>query len=71
MCVDVSSYRDAAVTHQLFRNVNGYASSLQICTESMSQAIKSKVRCDRMVNDLAILCFCSHVKVQFFGERIP
>ena len=71
MCVDVSSYRDAAVTHQLFRNVNGYAASLQICAESMSQAIKSKVRCDRMMYDLAALLFRSHVKVQFFGKRIP
>ena len=71
MCVDVSSYRDAAVAHQLFRNVNGYAASLQICTESMAQAVKGKVWRDRMVNDFSILCFCSHVKIKFFGERIP
>ena len=38
--VNIRSYRDAAVPHQLFCNIDRNTRSLQVCTEGMAKAIR-------------------------------
>ena len=71
MGVDVGRDGDVRVAHQLLGHVDGYPCPLQIRAEGMTKTVGGQIRCDGMVDDLAVLHYSSHMKVYGLEKGSP
>lgn len=69
--VYVGSDRYVGMAHQLFGHIKRHSSSLEICAESMPQAVGGKISCDHGVDDLVAIDLRAHMDVQGPTERAP